>query len=148
MNIFISYAKEDREMAKRLYDDLRNDGIKLWFDEEELLPGQDWKLIIPDVIRKSRFFIALLSSKSLTTRGFVQKEMKIALEVLDELPVNDMFIIPVRMDDCTPMDERLLRLKTADLFPSYEKGLAKILRTLQAGKILLPNRCFMQTRPP
>jgi len=134
MNIFISYAEQDRDTARRLYDDLRNDGIKLWFDEEELLPGQDWKLIIADVIRKSRYFIALLSSKSLTTRGFVQKEMKIALEVLDEFPVNDIFIIPVRIDDCKPMDEKLLRLHTADLFPSYEKGLAKILRTLQSEK--------------
>lgn len=138
MTVFISYAKEDRDTARRLYDDLRNDGITLWFDEEELLPGQDQKLIIADVIRKSRFFIALLSSKSLTTRGFVRKEMEIALDMLGELPADGIFIIPVRIDDCKPMNESLLRLYPADLFPSYEVGLAKILRVLRPRENNIP----------
>ncbi|HAO23236.1 MAG TPA: hypothetical protein DCQ37_23990, partial [Desulfobacteraceae bacterium] len=130
MKIFISYAKEDSEFALRLYDDLKNAGLTPWIEGKDLLPGQDWKAAISYEIRKSRYFIALLSSTALSERGYVQKEMKMALELLDEFPNDGVFVIPVRLDDCDPMDEKLRRLRPADLFPSYEDGLAKIMKTL------------------
>jgi len=37
-------------------------------------------------IRNSSHFLALLSSNAITKRGFVQKEINIALEVIDEIP--------------------------------------------------------------
>ncbi len=130
MKIFISHAKEDSEIALRLYDDLKTAGLTPWSEEKDLLPGQDRKAIISYEIRTSEFFISLLSLKSLTTRGFVQKEMKLALDIRDEFPADGIFVIPVRIDDCKPMDEKLQSIHTADLFPSYENGLAKIMKTL------------------
>jgi len=40
MKVFISYAREDVEMARKLYDDLKNAGVSPWMDEEDLLPSQ------------------------------------------------------------------------------------------------------------
>ncbi len=37
--VFISYAKEDYETAKRLYDDLKEAGAEPWLDDEDLLSG-------------------------------------------------------------------------------------------------------------
>ncbi len=134
LKVFLCYAEEDIDMAEKLYGDLKQAGVTVWIDAEDLPAGANKRAIISREIRESRYFIALLSSKSLTAGGFVQREMKMALDILDELPDDDIFIIPVRADNCEPMEEKLRRLQTADLFPCYEKGLAKILRTLQSEK--------------
>ena len=130
MKVFISYAREDLEIAKRLRDDLEKAGIKTWLDKEDLLPGQNWRDVILREIRESRYFIAMLSSKALSREGFVHKELKTALDFIDHLPADRIFIIPVRTDECMPADEKLKYIHWADLFPSYEDGLKKILRVL------------------
>ena len=61
LQIFISYAREDVEAARKLYRDLKNAELNPWLDEEVLLPGQNWKSAIKKAIKESRFFIALLS---------------------------------------------------------------------------------------
>ena len=128
--VFISYAREDSEIAKKLYDDLSQAGVELWFDRESLAPGQDWQLEIEKAIKESTFFLALISSKSTTKRGFAQKELKRVLDILDERPEGDVFIIPVRVDDC-PVFYRLQNYHWVDLFPSYSDGLNKLLKVLK-----------------
>jgi len=132
MTVFISYAKEDVEHARKLYADLKGTGFDVWLDEEILRPGQNWRIAINDAIRKSRFFIALLSKHSVNKRGFVQKELRIALDVLAEYPRSEVFIIPARLDDCSVSDDNLKDLHYVDLFPDYQKGFDKILLSLGA----------------
>lgn len=128
--IFISYASEDRAVARRLYNDLAAAGLTPWLDTERLLPGQRWADVIADAIQHSSHFIVLLSSKSVSKRGFVQKELKIALDVLDQFPDSEIFVIPVRIDDCSPANIRLRELHWVDLWPSYENGLKALLHVL------------------
>ncbi len=130
MKVFISYAREDIETAKKLYHDLKRAGISPWMDKQDLLPGQNWRVMISKAIQESKYFLAVLSSYSLTKRGFVQKELKMALDILDEFPAEDIFLIPIRIEDCNPEDEKLKYLHWADFFPSYEDGLSQILRVL------------------
>jgi hypothetical protein len=130
MKIFISYAREDLETAKKLRADLEKAGIKTWLDKENLLPGQKWRTVIRKEIRECSHFLAVLSSKSLSTRGFVQKELKMALDMLGEFPDDEIFVIPVRIEECEPGDEQLKEIHWADLFESYEKGFQDILRVL------------------
>jgi TIR domain len=133
---FICYAHddEDRELARRLYRDLLGAGHAPWLDEIDLLPGEDWAARITKEIRQCKHFIALLSSRSLDRRGFVQRELRVALEVLDTIPVDERFLIPLRINHCEPKDERLTRLHWADLFPDYDVGLRKVLRALESGR--------------
>lgn len=131
--VFISYAKQNASEARRLYEDIRRHGFEVWFDEEVLLPGQRWKASIQDAIKKSRFFIALLSTHSISKKGYVQKELKAAMEKLDEFPEHEIFIVPVRLDDCEILDQRMSDIHYVDLFPNYDKGLAKVLQTLSGG---------------
>jgi len=131
VKVFISYARENLETAKKLRDDLEKAGIKTWLDKVDLLPGMNWKATIRKEIRESSYFIALLSSKALSKQGFVHKELKTALDFLDLLPSGSIFVIPVRVDECEPADEKLQDIHWADLFPSYEIGLKDILRVLR-----------------
>ena len=130
VRVFISYAREDRTMAQRLYNDLKQAGVKPWLDVEDLRPGQRWKDMINQAIRNSSYIITLLSSHSISKRGFVQKELKKALDMVEELPPEDVLLIPVRLDACEPQNELLRELHWVDLFPSYEDGLARILGVL------------------
>lgn len=136
MRVFISYAREDKATAQRIYNDLKEGGADPWLDEENLLPGQHWAEEIGKAIRECDYFLALLSSRSVSKRGYVQKELKKALDILGEFPRSRIFLIPARLDDCQPIDEALKNLHWVDLFPSYEGGLDKILRVLQPDKQL------------
>src|SRR3972149_2207189 len=73
--VFINYAREDREVARRLYNELKAAGAEPWFDEESLLPGQNWRTVIKSAIANNRYFISLLSSNSVNKKGVVQAEM-------------------------------------------------------------------------
>lgn len=132
MKVFISYAREDYETAKRLYDDLKAAGITPWMDKRDILIGQNWKLAVREAIKNSSFFLALISSHSVSKKGFVQSELKMAIEILDELPQSDIFCLPIRLDECTPPHERFKDIHWGDLFPSYEKGLKDIVRVFES----------------
>jgi formylglycine-generating enzyme required for sulfatase activity len=129
--VFISYAREDLEDARKLYNDLKRAGANPWLDTESLLPGQRWKVEIRRAIRENRYFLAVLSSNSVSRRGYVHKEVAEALELLGEFPESEIFIIPARLDDCSPSHESLRDLHWVDMFPKWEDGLKKILLAIR-----------------
>jgi len=133
--VFISYAREDTNAAKRLRKDLKDAGLSPWLDKEEILPGQNWKKQIEDAISKSRYFIPLFSKTSVEKMGYVQSEFKFALEVLKKYPPNKIFYIPVRLDDCEIPYTELESIHRADLFPVdddsvWKGGVNQILRAI------------------
>jgi len=124
--IFICYAREDKLVAQKIYYDLKKFGVTPWIDIETLLPGQRWKHEIRKAINECSFFVSLLSTNSISKSGFVQKELKMAFEILDNTPDSKIFIIPIRLEKCQPIDNRLSELHWVDLFPSYDKALKQI----------------------
>ncbi|QUY41849.1 toll/interleukin-1 receptor domain-containing protein [Acaryochloris marina] len=101
--IFLSYSRVDVEIARTIYEKLKIMGYRLWFDEESLIPGQDWGLEIRRAIRRSQVFMPLLSSNAIAKRGYFQKELRKSVEVAEEVPEGEIYIIPVLLDtDCEP----------------------------------------------
>ena len=133
-SVFISYAREDRDVARKLFSELRTAGLDPWFDEESLLPGQKWRPAILEGIRSACYFVALLSSCSVNKKGFVQKEITEALDILDEYTESDIYLIPVRLDECLPSHSKLRSLNYLDLFPDWEQGVQKLLRALRVDQ--------------
>ena len=130
LSIFVSYAREDTETAVRLYTDLKANGLKPWLDVECLRPGENWKRAIQQAIRDSRYFLALLSTKSVSKFGYVNKEISEALELLEMFPQSEVYVIPVRLDNCQPSYEKLSELHWVDLFPSWETGVTRIVNSI------------------
>ena len=60
----ISYAREDFDVALRLYNELKNVGLTAWLDKYKMLPGQNWGYEIQDALEHSRYIIPLFSSTS------------------------------------------------------------------------------------
>jgi TIR domain-containing protein len=147
MNVFLSYCHQDLAVAERLHCDLRKHGISCWFDREDLLPGQRWRETIETAIRKSSYFIALLSTHSVTKEGFVQREFRWALDVLSEMPPGRIYLIPARIDSCTPAHQVLKDLHWVDLFPIYESGLERILRAIRGDSASIPSQHSQANKP-
>ena len=132
--VFISYAREDLETAKKLFRDLQTAGFEPWLDDEDLLAGQNWRETITREIRKTDYALILMSNRSVVKRGFVQVEQIRALEVLETLPPQDIFLIPVRLEDCE-IPDRLGQGNWVDLFSDYEAGLSKVIVSLNAPRV-------------
>jgi tetratricopeptide (TPR) repeat protein len=98
--IFISYARDDYEIASEIYHFLKENGFTPWMDKFDLIPGQNWELEILQNIKSCDFFIACLSQNSVSKRGYVQKELKQALSVLEQFPDGEVYLIPIRINDC------------------------------------------------
>jgi len=129
--IFISYVHEDINDARKLYEKLKPvSNLEPWFDKECLLPGMKWRPAIRKAIRESRFFIALLSKRSVTKRGFFQKEISEALDILNEFPEDQIFLIPIRLEECDPPSEIIREIQYVDFFPEWDEGFKKVLRVI------------------
>ncbi len=146
--VFISYAREDYKTAKRLYDDLKRNGVNPWMDKENILIGQKWRVSIRQAIKECTHFLALISNNSLTKRGYVQKELKLAWDILDELPQSGVFILPILLEPCDPVDERLQELNWGELYTSYDDCLTQILRVLRPDQVVRKKPARNQLKPP
>ncbi len=134
--IFIAYAAEDGALAERLFKDLTARGLAAWLDRRKLLPGQNWPRRIEDAIASSDFFIACFSRNSARKRGGFQAEIRYALDCANRVPLDEVFLIPVRLDDCrVPM--RIQReMQYVDLFPDWNTGFDRILRIVETQTLL------------
>jgi len=128
LRVFLCHSSGDKPAVRELYQCLCADGIDAWLDEEKLLPGQDWQLEIPKAVRASDVVIVCLSRGSITKAGYVQKEIKFALDVADEQPEGAIFLIPARLEECE-VPERLSRWQWVNLHES--KGYERLMRALR-----------------
>ena len=99
---FLSHAREDANFVRDLSSRLLQDGVLAWFDEKDLLPGDDWKQKIDDAIERSDFVLVFLSSVSVAKTGYFQRELKYALDQHQLRPEGPRYIIPIIIGDCQP----------------------------------------------
>ena len=129
LKVFLCHASGDKPTVRDLYHRLRAAGFDPWLDEEKLLPGQDWQLEIPQAVRSSDAVVICLSRRAVTKAGYVQKEIRYALDVADEQPEGAIFLIPLRLEECE-VPQRLRRWQWVDFF--QEQGYERLLRALRA----------------
>ncbi len=136
LRVFLCHASQDKPAVRELYKRLAAEmWIDPWLDEEKLLPGQDFDLEIYKAARDSDSIIICLSKVSVAKEGYVNKEIRRSLDAADEKPEGAIYIIPLRLDDCSPSFERLKKLHWADYFtPNAHEKLIKSLR-LRAGAL-------------
>lgn len=127
-NVFLCYASEDKDRVEILYNFLLKGGIKAWFNRKSILPGQDWEAEIHEAIINSHVILVCLSSQSITKEGFVQKEIRKALDISGEKPDGAIFIIPARLENCE-VPRTLTRYQWVDLF--LEDGYEKVFEALR-----------------
>jgi formylglycine-generating enzyme required for sulfatase activity len=128
--VFLCHASHDKPAVRELYKRLSaQKWITPWLDEESLLPGQDFDLEIDKATREADAIIICLSNISVAKEGYVNREIRRALDIAQEKLEGAIYVIPLRLDDCTPSFEQLKKLHWLDYFtPNAHERLLKSLR--------------------
>lgn len=129
--VFIAYVEEDRGLAEWLCSTLETHGFSPWIDVRKLMPGQNWPRAIEAAIETSDFFLACFSSRSVGKRGGFQAEIRYALDCARRIPLDEIFVVPVRLDCCRVPRAVQRELEYIDLFPDWERGVRKLLAALR-----------------
>lgn len=132
IRVFLAYAQEDRRIVQMLYDELQNAGFEPWMDTAKLLPGQNWPRAIQRAIEVSDFVLINFSHRSVEKRGHFQAELRYALDLANRVPLDDIFLVPVRLTDCEVPREIAERTQYVDLFPDHQAGIQILTRMMTA----------------
>jgi formylglycine-generating enzyme required for sulfatase activity len=128
LRIFLCHSSGDKPEVRNLYQRLSSDGFDPWLDEEKLLPGQEWEREIAKAVKTSDVVIVCLSHKAINKSGYVQKEIKFALDKAEEQPEDTISLIPLKLEECD-VPERLQRWHWVNLFE--EEGYERLMSSLR-----------------
>jgi hypothetical protein len=78
MKVFVSYASEYRDQADRIAVGLRQDGADVFFDRDQLPPGDAYDTAIRKAIKQSDLFIFLISPESVSKKAYALTELGFA----------------------------------------------------------------------
>jgi len=98
--VFLSYASQDAEPARRICDALRAAGIEVWFDQSELRGGDAWDASIRKQIKECLFFVPLISANTnARSEGYFRREWNLAVNRMLDMAEDQPFLMPVVIDD-------------------------------------------------
>ncbi len=129
--VFIAHVKEDAASAERLYQDLEAAGFSPWMDARKLLPGQNWPRAIEGAIENSAFFAPCFSQNSVIKKGGFQAEIRYALDCARQIPLDEIFVVPLRLDNCRVPRSIQRELQYVDLFPHWPRGLRRLVTMMR-----------------
>jgi TolB-like protein/Tfp pilus assembly protein PilF len=106
--VFLSYASQDSDAAKRICDALRAAGIEVWFDQSALRGGDVWDQAIRKQIKACVLFIPVLSKHTHDrVEGYFRLEWKLAIDRSHLIAPDQTFLLPVAIDNTREDDERV-----------------------------------------
>ena len=98
--IFLSYASQDADAARRICDSLRAAGLEVWFDQSELRGGDAWDQSIRKQIKECALFIPVISaSTDSRPEGYFRLEWKLAVDRSHLMADDQPFFVPVILGD-------------------------------------------------
>lgn len=140
-HVFLSYCHDNAHEVRRLRDDLLAAGEHVWWDDD-ILPGSDWKLAIHEALKAAYAVVLCLSVESQArTKTGIYPEALDAISAVREYAPGSVFLIPVRLSNCTipPLEidgvRRLDRLQFTDLFPPADRAanVAKLVKAIKTA---------------
>lgn len=142
--VFLSYASQDAEAARRIADTLRAAGIEVWFDQSELRGGDVWDQKIRHQIRECALFLPIISSHTEErTEGYFRLEWRLADQRTHLMGRTRPFIVPVCVDDTPETDADVpdafsavqwMRLHNGNARPAFVERVLRLLSP-EAGEI-------------
>jgi len=124
--IFVSYAGEDRAIARQVSDSLQSAGLLVWNDAWELAPGDSVVQRIQEALSSSDILLVLLSRSSVASH-WVQSELSAALSM--ELRDRAITVIPALIEDCDIpplLSDRVFIDLRGDLGPALQRLVRQI----------------------
>ncbi len=108
--VFLSYASEDADKVDMLRTELQSRGVSVWQDRQNLRAGQNWEDQITRIIKGVDYFVFVQTEKMderdhLRKDGVYNRELKEALERIEDKPYATTFLFHVTFGACSPRPE-------------------------------------------
>lgn len=145
--VFISHSSKDKRFVRTLKDDLNENSIETWFDEDQLDLGDSLIEKLEKALEESTHFLIILSQNSINS-DWVKFELNKAIKQADNSIMSK--VIPIKYKKCEIPNE-LSGLLYADLSDEvvqtnehkvrfttdgYSPFLTKLVKTIKTDKIL------------
>ena len=139
-HVFISYCHENKTIVDRLCEALASQDIHIWLDRDNIGPGMLWKQAIQQAIQHGDFFIACFSTEvNARSQTYMSEELKVAIKELHQRPVDKVWFIPVKLNECEIPEidigggETLRNLQYVDLHRNWDVGIQRLLDTISVA---------------
>jgi TIR domain len=120
--IFISYASEDHPYTCAIYSALRKAGLSPWMDKppkpfeaDGIQVGQRWQNVLNVKLNEADLVVLILSPRSVRKRGYVQVEFRTALSLMNQMPDDQVFVLPIVSENCDIPSLRVGQIGLRDL---------------------------------
>lgn len=139
---FMSYSREDTVKQRRILRELRERGVNVWVDVENLTPGTPtWEREIEKAIREATGIVVLLSPES-NNSEWVRREISFG-----EQHRKRIFPVLIEGDDDTSTPLRLSNHQRVDLRTQFESGLDELALALKEY-VTVKQEIATQSPPP
>ncbi|HLQ29110.1 MAG TPA: toll/interleukin-1 receptor domain-containing protein [Ktedonobacteraceae bacterium] len=130
--VFISYSRLEEVFAKRLEQDLRAHGLRVWRDEPNITPGSsDWEASIRNAISHA-YAVVLIASPSVIKSLYIKGELNLAKRYLPRR-IYPVWIEGTDWLDCVPLD--FINTQYIDMRKGkYETGLNTLVNVLKTAE--------------
>jgi TolB-like protein/Tfp pilus assembly protein PilF len=155
--VFLSYASQDAEVARRLCDTLRAVGVEVWFDQSELRGGDAWDASIRRQIKECALFVPVISANTQTrSEGYFRLEWKLAVDRSHLMADDQAFLLPVVIDTTLDANARVpdkfrdvqwTRLPAGEAPPAFAEHVCRLLSGGAAPAPVAPPRAVSTTTP-
>jgi len=146
--VFLSYASQDVDAARRICDALRAAGLEVWFDQSELRGGDAWDAAIRRQVRDCTLFMALISANTnARSEGYFRREWNLAVQRMLDMADDRPFLLPVLIDD-TPepaarvpdrfRERQWTRLPQGVVPAEFAERVARLLGSQTAPPVAMP----------
>lgn len=136
IDVFLSYADEDKEEARKVAKKLEDFGASVWFDKTSLISSDIFENVIEDRITKAKRFVPIISQTTLKPgRRFFRKEWAMAIREMD-FRYGMPYFAPIIIDNSDINCEQIpkpfkeahaIRISAED----YEIQLKKLIRSFR-----------------
>jgi len=135
LTIFISHSNPDRFVVKDIKAQLQQRGFRPCLCEIDKSLGRDAGDEVKMAIRSSDIVLICLSKYAFSKAGEVDEQIKLALDVIHELPEGTSFVVSARLDECD-LPEGLPKSGSFDLHKPW--GFENMLSAMRLA-IRIPN---------
>ena len=129
---FLSHATEDKPVVREVAERLKESGIEVWFDEEQIVAGQSIPTEIEKGLNKATH-MAVFFSNAESKSGWVAKERNVAVYSMLSEKGKGKQVIPVILEEDAPISPLLSDVlqirKGRDSYQIFEEIRRAILGT-------------------
>lgn len=116
---FISYSRRDQVFVRSLASQLRDAGVAIWIDQQDILPGKRWDQEIEAALNACSHLLVVLSDSSVESENVVD-EVSLAISLGKR-------VVPLRICECS-LPLRMKRIQYVDI---SDKDISEIVEFLK-----------------